>query len=423
MKGVGMRSAGFLTAGLLVFSWTSSSGEPSGEQAFHLMKIKEVFSGTPAAPAARYVELQMYAAGQNFVSGHSLILFGTIGNPIQTVTFSADVASGVDQSSILIATPEAEALFNITADLQVPSLNLTGFAGKICFDVTDIDCFAWGVYLGSNAGVGTNYNIPWGIIPGTAARRDISAGNPSVLEAGDDTDESDDDFNQVVPSPRNNAGVVGVPPISTCGNGVIEGLEQCDDGNTTSGDGCDATCADEYCGDGVVQPNEECDDGNKISGDGCDVLCNLEVCGNGIVDAGEECDDGNLTNGDGCDALCQFENTCGNSIIETGEECDDGNTIPGDGCDGNCLNEISCLVVKTGDVNVSGTITSSDIIGLVNYVFKSGLPPQPCPASGDVNCNGVVTSADIIGLVNFVFKSGLPPCNACTIIPSLWSCP
>ena len=28
----------------------------------------------------------------------------------------------------------------------------------------------------------------------------------------------------------------------TCGNGVVEGTEECDDGNTTSGDGCSATC-------------------------------------------------------------------------------------------------------------------------------------------------------------------------------------
>lgn len=74
----------------------------------------------------------------------------------------------------------------------------------------------------------------------------------------------------------------------------------------------------------------------------------------------------------------------------------------------------ACPIAMTGDVNVSGTITSADIIGLVNYVFKGGLPPQPCAASGDVNCSGAVTSADIIGLVNYVFKGGLPPCDACT---------
>lgn len=30
-----------------------------------------------------------------------------------------------------------------------------------------------------------------------------------------------------------------------CGNGTVEGSEECDDGNTTNGDGCSATCRDE----------------------------------------------------------------------------------------------------------------------------------------------------------------------------------
>jgi len=32
------------------------------------------------------------------------------------------------------------------------------------------------------------------------------------------------------------------PPPPTCGDGVVEGTEECDDHNTTSGDGCSATC-------------------------------------------------------------------------------------------------------------------------------------------------------------------------------------
>lgn len=82
-----------------------------------------------------------------------------------------------------------------------------------------------------------------------------------------------------------------------------------------------------------------------------------------------------------------------------------------------------CLVVTTGDVNVSGSITSADIIVLVNFVFKGGPDPEPCPAAGDVNCSGGVTSADIITLVNFVFKGGAAPCDVCAIIPSEWTCP
>src|SRR5262249_27278979 len=33
-----------------------------------------------------------------------------------------------------------------------------------------------------------------------------------------------------------------VPPPPTCGNGTVEGTEECDDGNNTNGDGCSATC-------------------------------------------------------------------------------------------------------------------------------------------------------------------------------------
>jgi len=75
-----------------------------------------------------------------------------------------------------------------------------------------------------------------------------------------------------------------------------------------------------------------------------------------------------------------------------------------------------CIVVVTGDVNESGSITSADIIHMVNYVFKSGPAPLPLEAAGDVNCSGNVSSADIVFMVNFVFKSGSLPCDVCTIL-------
>lgn len=74
------------------------------------------------------------------------------------------------------------------------------------------------------------------------------------------------------------------------------------------------------------------------------------TCGNGILEANEVCDDGNLVNGDGCTYLCQFEPgwtcrtspnpticmLCGNGLIGTHEQCDDINTSSGDGCDNFC---------------------------------------------------------------------------------------
>ncbi|HJL16005.1 MAG TPA: DUF4215 domain-containing protein [Sandaracinaceae bacterium LLY-WYZ-13_1] len=135
------------------------------------------------------------------------------------------------------------------------------------------------------------------------------------------------------------------PPPAGCGDGVVDPDEECDDGNTFAGDGCDAFCRLEgtsVCGDGIIEGGEECDDGNVVSGDGCDATCRIEaVCGNGAVEPGEECDDGNLTPGDGCDAFCRREapRTCGDGVLDPDEECDDGNRIPGDGCDERCRRE------------------------------------------------------------------------------------
>ena len=46
-------------------------------------------------------------------------------------------------------------------------------------------------------------------------------------------------------------------------------------GKDTNGDGYDNVC-DPICGDGYKEGNEECDDGNTDDGDGCDSNCNLE---------------------------------------------------------------------------------------------------------------------------------------------------
>ena len=73
-----------------------------------------------------------------------------------------------------------------------------------------------------------------------------------------------------------------------------------------------------------------------------------------------------------------------------------------------------CPVLITGDVNLSTTLTSADIIYMVNFVFKSSVAPMPVPEAADVDCSGAVTSADIIYMVNHVFKSAMAPCDVCT---------
>jgi hypothetical protein len=84
---------------------------------------------------------------------------------------------------------------------------------------------------------------------------------------------------------------------------------------------------------------------------------------------------------------------------------------------------VFCPVVLTGDTDGDGSINADDIITFVNYVYKSGPAPKPCPAAADVNCSGEITTADCMLLVNYVFRSGEPPCDVCELIPGVWTCP
>ncbi len=177
---------------------------------------------------------------------------------------------------------------------------------------------------------------------------------------------------------------------AVCGNATVEGTEQCDDGNTTDGDGCSAQCETEdqvaVCGNATVEGTEQCDDGNTTDGDGCSAQCETEnggepsidgVCsdvdpvGDGIgfnstlnqecyltakaaraagTNRKDYCKDV-FPEGDGIgyndhqnlecylDADQDPTAVCGNATVEGTEQCDDGNTTDGDGCSAQCQNE------------------------------------------------------------------------------------
>jgi cysteine-rich repeat protein len=159
---------------------------------------------------------------------------------------------------------------------------------------------------------------------------------------------------------------------------------------------------DPVCGNGTVEPPEQCDDGNTVSGDGCSAVCQNEsgpICGNGTQEAGEECDDGNNVSGDGCSATCQNEGgpVCGNGTQETGEQCDDGNTDDGDGCSSTCQ-------IEHGTASVSGTAargtgTCPDAIGSIGTLCLSLRSDCATPSTEVVSTT--VANADMNGPVGF----------------------
>ncbi|MEZ4426127.1 MAG: DUF4215 domain-containing protein [Nannocystaceae bacterium] len=183
-----------------------------------------------------------------------------------------------------------------------------------------------------------------------------------------------------------------------CGDGVVEGDEECDDGpaNDDAG-GCTTACVAATCGDGLVYADvEECDDGdaNDDAG-GCTTACLVAACGDGLVYEGvEECDDGD-DNADNaaCTSGCQAA-ACGDGLVYEGiEECDEGDAnddasacttacltaVCGDGLlyegvekcdDGNDIDDDECS--NACEVNLDDGCPPGQVNLLVNHGFETG---------------------------------------------------
>jgi cysteine-rich repeat protein len=181
------------------------------------------------------------------------------------------------------------------------------------------------------------------------------------------------------------------------------------------------------CGNGKLDPGEECDDGNTFNGDGCNSQCKRDfpcwgcdcvgspscvdrrVCGNAILTLDEECDDGNITSGDGCSESCQIEPgwrcrvpgrscvpICGDGQMVGWETCDDGNTVDGDGCAHNCLVEPcwdcsggACIYESCGDGG-----QDTDEVGVFRCGDNIVSPGEECDdgdGNSDVGYGGCTT--------------------------------
>lgn len=152
---------------------------------------------------------------------------------------------------------------------------------------------------------------------------DGGTGNMSASTAVDSTDPSATDD-----------GSTG-DPDPACGNGVVEGDEECDQGGANADTAaCKSDCTDQFCGDGFTGPGEGCDDANMDDTDACSNTCALTSCGDGSVQSGEGCDDANANDGDDCPSTCQNA-SCGDGFVHEGvEQCDSGGETAA--CDGDC---------------------------------------------------------------------------------------
>ncbi|PCC74731.1 Myxococcus cysteine-rich repeat-containing protein [Nannocystis exedens] len=103
------------------------------------------------------------------------------------------------------------------------------------------------------------------------------------------------------------------------------------------------------CGDGVVEGPEQCDEGADNSDTGaCTTLCTTAACGDGFVQAGvEQCDDANFNPADGC-VDCVVPHTC-KELLELHPQANDGQAqIDPDGPEPMPLIPVYCDMTTAG---------------------------------------------------------------------------
>jgi cysteine-rich repeat protein len=161
---------------------------------------------------------------------------------------------------------------------------------------------------------------------------------PNTCDAGEDCMNCPSDCGMCVP---------------VCGNGIIESGEDCEGGNLGG-----ATCASlGFPGGGTLTCSATC----VFVTTGCS---GAAVCGNGTVEGTEECDDGNTTSGDGCSSTCMGEGPCaGVDCTALTNMCNIGVCNPASGA---CMampvtNGTSCSdgnLCTTGDTCQTGACTA-----------------------------------------------------------------
>ena len=72
------------------------------------------------------------------------------------------------------------------------------------------------------------------------------------------------------------------------------------------------------------------------------------------------------------------------------------------------LSIVGIFSYMLGDVNNDQQLSVSDVIYLINYLFKGGQAPVPLDA-GNANCDEDINVSDVIYLINYLFKGGPAP--------------
>jgi len=188
-----------------------------------------------------------------------------------------------------------------------------------------------------------------------------------------------------------------------CGNGLVQGIEQCDDGNTNDHDACRNNCKWNVCNDssqrlsntgtggGDTGSIEECDRGGANSNYGnCSLSCKIQSCNISFMNNTPNCYfDTSLSkficsNGDGSSVKLNFSGTV----------CSFGHYVQVDfsSADGSCSLKYSSAGMNS---RMSGSLygISNPDTRVLNYLF-TGSVPSNCIGKNLTNYSAELYAAD-----------------------------
>jgi len=263
------------------------AGAPRCEATNHEVQLDEVMAGCGGDPGIQFVEL-LFPHGQNRWGGCAeLVFFDRNGTQTAEFPFPHDVPDDhlPEGNSALIATQAFADLPGAPRpDFIIPP-SIAAPGGKVCFRGTGCFpigiCLSYGDFRGDTAGAGAP--APALSVDGASSLQRFQRFEDPGLG---DHNQFNADFRLAAPAPRNDEGLGGL---------VVAGGGACRVEPTAAP--CPGTAG-------------------GAAGDGC----HRPSCGNGVIDAGEECDDGNTVGGDCCSALCQFEPS-GTPCTDDGDLC------------------------------------------------------------------------------------------------------
>lgn len=197
----------------------------------------------------------------------------------------------------------------------------------------------------------------------------------------------------------------GLWPLCSCDPGWIPSGRWCipegDAGGDGDGDGSEVS---RTCGDGVTDLTEECDDGNDVETDGCTASCtySCHVAG--------DCEDGNECTENLC-LTSAVGRACSSSPMRVGESCDDGNgCTDGEVCTvgGECVGSPAPADTLCDDgLYCNG---NPDVCDGDGGCVPMSMPP--CPAGGCVSGCDEATDACLPAGSEVVCRPAVDQCDA-----------